>query len=297
MLCRIARVIIGDKRMEGFKWRWANLDAIEDPSYYVDVLNSVRPTDDPRNYSGIISFVDAQAGERVLEVGCGNGAIARALARHVPAVEQLLATDFSLVMIEEAKRRAKGQHLPVRFLAADAEHLPFADCSFDLCYAMELFVILPDPRRALEEIVRVTRPGGQIRIWEFDHDARGIDGTSVELTRRIQRFIGDSEYNGAVGRQLIGYGRELGLEVQYRPGIAVQESSELLRKVLLPEWLDDAVRAGAITQTEAREWMQDMAQREAQGRFFSYVPHFCIIATKPSPGRAGERACFEETES
>lgn len=267
--------------MKGFRWRWANVDALADPTHYVGVLNMIRPTDDPEDYSGIIAFVDVQGGERVLEVGCGNGAIARAVAHHVPSVEEIVGVDFSSAMIGEATRRGAGQHLPVRFVTADAQQLPFEDSSFDRCYAMEVFVILPDPRRALEEMARVTRPGGRIQIWEFDHDTRGIDGTDLELTRRIQRFIGDNEYNGAVGRQLIGYCRELGLQVQYRPGIAVQESSELLRRVLLPEWLDDAVRSGEVTEAEAQRWLDDLERREAEGRFFSYVPHFCISATKP----------------
>jgi len=53
--------------------------------------NRLRPDDDPAKFSTTMEWIDAQSGERMLEVGCGNGAVARAAARHAPAIRGMVA--------------------------------------------------------------------------------------------------------------------------------------------------------------------------------------------------------------
>jgi ubiquinone/menaquinone biosynthesis C-methylase UbiE len=83
--------------------------------------------------------------------------------------------DLSQIMIEEAKRRVQDTGLPLRFVQADIQRLPFEDATFDRCYADRIFIHLPDPQLALAELVCVTRPGGKIVIAEGDHESQVLD--------------------------------------------------------------------------------------------------------------------------
>lgn len=263
-----------------YKWRWGHVDQSERADHYVALLNRLRPDDDPANFPNTLAWIDAQLGERILEVGCGNGAVARAVARAVPDIRELVAVDASAEMIAEAQRRMEV-NLPVSFQVADAHHLPFPDASFDRCYAMETFVILPDPYQAFQESVRVTHPGGYLCLWESDCDAHAMLASDLALSRRLMRFVGDHEFNGAAGRQLIGWLKELGWQVDIVPAVPVSDGSAFLTSWLLDEWLADAVEAGVVTSEEAEGFLMEMRQRQERGLFFSYLVNFRITARKP----------------
>jgi len=264
-----------------YKWRWAHVDESDRTERYVDILNQARPDDDPAHYPNTLAWIDAQPGERVLEVGCGNGAMARAVARGTPEIGEVVAVDASAAMISAARRFTEGRDLPVSFHVADARRLPFPDAVFDRCYATEIFVILPDPRQALLELGRVTRPGGRVCLWEADCDARALLGSDLDLTRRLTRFVGDHEFNGAVARQLIGWCKEIGWQVDIVPAVGVSEDVLPQFALLLDEWLADARQAGVLTPEEVDQLRADVQLRQEKGLFFAYTVNFRITAAKP----------------
>ena len=267
--------------VDGYKWRWAHVDQSGRADRYLALLNQAHPDDDPARYPTTLAWIDPQPGEHILDVGCGNGAMACAVARQVSGVRAVVAVDVSEAMIAHARRLLAGRDLPVSFEIADAEHLPFPDETFDRCYATEIFVILDDPHRALMEMGRVTRPGGRICLWEADCDVRAMLGSDTALTRRLTRFVGDVEFNGDAGRQLIGWCKEQGWQVAIVPGVGVSEHLSPWARVLLDEWLQDAVHAGVLTVEEEGQVRADVRQRLEQDLFFSYTVHFRITATKP----------------
>jgi len=273
-----------------YKWRWAYVDQSDRAERYVAILNRARPDDDPAHYPNTLAWIDAQPGERILEVGCGNGAMARAVARGTPGIREIAAVDASAAMIAEAERSLEGRDMPMSFEVADAHHLPFPDAVFDRCYATELFVILSDPYQALLEMGRVTRPGGRVLLWETDCDARALLGSDLALTRRLTRFVGDHEFNGAVARQLIGWCRELGWQVNVVPAVGVSEDVSPQLALLLDEWLADAQQAGALRPEDVTQLRMDIEFRQQQGLFFSYTVNFRITATKPDDRLGGDDA-------
>ncbi|MFB5191227.1 class I SAM-dependent methyltransferase [Alicyclobacillus fastidiosus] len=98
------------------------------------------------------------AGE-ILDLGCGNGATACALAKRWPC--QVTALDIRSKMLENTRRRARREGVTIRTVRGSAEALPFPDHQFDLvvCESVLVFVRLP---RALSEISRVLKPSGQV---------------------------------------------------------------------------------------------------------------------------------------
>ncbi|MFX0538934.1 demethylmenaquinone methyltransferase [Ornithinimicrobium sp. Y1847] len=104
--------------------------------------------------------VDAQPGERVLDIAAGTG------VSSVPYADrgvQVVPADFSLGMLQEGYRRRPD--LP--FTAADAMALPFADASFDVVTMSFGLRNVKDVDLALREFLRVCRPGGRLLIAEF----------------------------------------------------------------------------------------------------------------------------------
>jgi len=105
--------------------------------------------------------VDLHAGERVLDVAAGNGNATLAAARRFAEV---VSTDYVGALLERGRERAKADRLPVTFLEADAENLPFETGSFDVVLSTFGVMFAPDHERAASELVRVCRPGGRIGL-------------------------------------------------------------------------------------------------------------------------------------
>ncbi|WP_025156035.1 demethylmenaquinone methyltransferase [Leifsonia aquatica] len=109
--------------------------------------------------------VGPRAGERILDVAAGTGTSSASLARNGASV---VAADFSEGMIEVGRRR-QADNPYVTFVQADATRLPFEDESFDAVTISFGLRNIVDPRAALAEFYRVTKPGGRVVICEFSH--------------------------------------------------------------------------------------------------------------------------------
>ena len=105
--------------------------------------------------------VDVTAGSRVLDVAAGNGNASLAAARRGCAVT---ATDYVEALLEGAQRRAEAERLPLTTRVADAENLPFDNGAFDTVLSTFGVMFVPNPDRAAEEMLRVTRSGGRIGL-------------------------------------------------------------------------------------------------------------------------------------
>jgi ubiquinone/menaquinone biosynthesis C-methylase UbiE len=100
-------------------------------------------------------------GQRVLEVGCGTGDEARRLRRQVGEHGSVTAIDLSEHMLCEAKARDAKSPWPTHFQQADVQQLPFAERAFEATRVSRVLLHVPDVRRALREVLRVTVPGGR----------------------------------------------------------------------------------------------------------------------------------------
>lgn len=109
--------------------------------------------------------VAPQRGERILDLAAGTGTSSMAF---VPSGAHVVAADFSRGMIAEGRRR-HGNVPNLEFVQANATDLPFADGAFDAVTMSFGLRNVDDPRRALRELRRVTRPGGRIVVCEFSH--------------------------------------------------------------------------------------------------------------------------------
>jgi ubiquinone/menaquinone biosynthesis C-methylase UbiE len=115
----------------------------------------------------------AEASGDVLEIGGGTGAN---LTCYGPAVTALTITEPEPAMLRRLQRRAGQQRPSARVLRAPAEDLPFDDHSFDMAVSTLVLCGVDDQPRALRELRRVLRPGGQLLFIE--HLRAGDPGTA-----------------------------------------------------------------------------------------------------------------------
>ncbi len=129
------------------------------PKY--DVVNDVLSMGQTRRWRRIVvDAVGAEPGQRVLDLAAGTGTSSEPYA---DAGIDVVACDFSLGMLKVGKRRRPD----IDFVAGDATNLPFADNSFDACTISFGLRNVNEPKKALAEMLRVTRPGGRLVIAEF----------------------------------------------------------------------------------------------------------------------------------
>lgn len=107
----------------------------------------------------LLAGVVAQRGERLLEIGCGEGANLRNLGTRIGGVV-IFAVDFSLPKVRFVAESG------VRAACAEATRLPFRDCSFDAILVRDLLHHVPDRQGILAEAARVLRPGGRLTLIE-----------------------------------------------------------------------------------------------------------------------------------
>jgi SAM-dependent methyltransferase len=104
-----------------------------------------------------------------LDVGCGTGALSEAVAGSC-APARLVGVDPSAGFLDFARQRLQGQRAELH--QGDAQSLPFADCEFDRVVSGLVLNFLPDQARAMAEMRRVVRPGGEVALYVWDYAGR-----------------------------------------------------------------------------------------------------------------------------
>jgi SAM-dependent methyltransferase len=178
-----------------------------------------------------------------------------------------------------AAMRARGL---TQVAIADAHHLPFPADTFDGAWADRTLQHLTDPYRAIDELIRVVRPGGRVVLADPDYNTQVLDIADQQLARRVLRFRADVLLrNGTLAHQHPGILATRGLT-----DITVEAHTLLIRdptavdNVLgLRTWATTATEHGLLTAADAHAFQTQFDHAVATGRFTYAVTFFLTAAT------------------
>ncbi len=127
----------------------------------------------------VAEFIDKN--DSVLECACGTGAITEEIAKKC---RQVLATDFAEGMLKRASKKCR-KYGNVSFRQEDITDIKCEDESFDKVVAGNVIHLLPEPGKALNELLRVVRPGGKVIIPTYINMARDSSGFAVKFIEKL----------------------------------------------------------------------------------------------------------------
>jgi ubiquinone/menaquinone biosynthesis C-methylase UbiE len=112
----------------------------------------------------LVDAANLRAGERVLDVACGTGIVARTAAGRVGPGGTVVGVDINPAMLDVARNLANGS---IRYVQSNAQELPFGEAEFDVVFCQQGLQFFTDRAAALREVHRVTTPRGRavFAVW------------------------------------------------------------------------------------------------------------------------------------
>lgn len=154
-----------------------------------------------------------EAGQHLLDVGCGPGTITLDLAARV-APGEVLGLDVAPGIVEQAAALAAERRVDnVRFTVGDVYALDLPDASFDVAHAHQVLQHLTHPVAALTELRRVLRPGGLLAVRDSDYACKAHAPHDPRLDRWLELYHQVTRANHAeadAGRYLLGWAQRAG---------------------------------------------------------------------------------------
>jgi demethylmenaquinone methyltransferase / 2-methoxy-6-polyprenyl-1,4-benzoquinol methylase len=168
----------------------------------------------------LVNMAKVKPGERALDVCCGTGDIATALARAGAVTDGL---DFSKAMLQVAEQRNLKSQIPdLKFQTGDAQNLPFDGNTFDVVTVGYGLRNLASWQRGLEEIYRVAKPGGRLLILDFGKPDNALWRKMYFAYLRFfvpvfgKLFCGDSATHAYILESLLAYPAQNGVAAHMR---------------------------------------------------------------------------------
>lgn len=153
--------------------------------------------------------------DSVLDAGCGSGSAARLFGSSRPGAT-VVGVDRNAAYLDYASREAARQSIRnVSFRVADVLALPFNDATFDIVWSKHLLQWVPERNRALDEFVRVTRPGGRVICCNFDGFCLQHYPVDRQVQEDVETFFSAMEkelgFDNFIGRKLPSMFKTAGL--------------------------------------------------------------------------------------
>lgn len=243
------------------------VDGSADPDGLVAYLDASKELPVMRELGRLlVAELRLRPGSHVLDVGCGTGADARAMAAAVAPAGRVVGIDASARMVEVARRRTAGAGASLEFRVGRAERLDLPSNTFDACRFERVLQHVASPASALREAARVLRPGAQVAALEPDWQCLELTGAGARLTRRVLgvrlRTIRSPDVGARLSALLAAAGFVEVRSIEVRVSGSHREALDSLR---LGSYAAEAVRAGVVTEVESAAWLREVAAAAESG--------------------------------
>ena len=218
----------------------------------------------------------------VLDLGCGTGIAARAIAQRPGFKGSILGIDLSDRLIQAARRFAAEERLSdrVRFETGDSYTLGLAPGSVDAVVAHTLFSHLDDPAQVLTEMRRVLRSEGTVGIFDGDYASLTFELADEVRSRRMDdAIIGSLITNPRILRRLPRLLKMAGFTVEVvMPSIITEVGNADFWRSSVEAYAKLAPVAGILNEAEATAWREELLDASTRGEFFGSCVYYAYIA-------------------
>jgi len=230
---------------------------------------------------GYLSEIELPRAAAVLDVGCGTGAVTRALAA-MRGASEVTGLDPSPIFVEKA--RELGKDLPhVSFRTGDGRAVPLPDAAFDLVVFHTTLCHIPDPEKALLEAHRVLRPNGWLAVFDGDYMTTTVAiDTFDPLQRAVDAMVANFLHDPWLIRRLGPKLKSMGFAVtSVRSHGYTQTAEPSYMLTLVDRGADVLARSGSMGKDQAEALKSEARRRADAGSFFGHISYVSVIARKP----------------
>jgi len=229
----------------------------------------------------LVDHLNVGARDRILDVGCGSGALARQVAQRSEAYARIDAVDINSFLLREAEALAREADLvtPISFVRGSALALPFPDASFDAIYSVTVLEEC-DADAAIAEMLRVAKPGARIGIAVRAIDLHQWWNLSLPEEIRAKTAVPPQSVSPGGVADATLYGRML------RAGLRDLTPFPYLVTLTDPggsiwRYREDHARS-ILTGPELEQWQAARTAAAAEGTLMQSHALHCAVGTKPA---------------
>jgi ubiquinone/menaquinone biosynthesis C-methylase UbiE len=218
---------------------------------------------------------------RVLEIGCGTGAMTRFLVRRGDFSGRAFGVDHSPAFIEAARKFAQEEKVSDRidFRVGDAHSLEFSPATFDAVIAHTVISHVTEPTTVLREMARVVRPGGTVAVFDGDYASLTYAFPDHDFGRRMDAALVNVTFNNPLlMRELPRLLPALGLKITAAWGDAVVEiGNGSYFKSFAETYVPSVIRAGLLPAQAVESWLAAQQQSMERGTFFASCNYYTYL--------------------
>jgi len=231
-----------------------------------------------------LSNLELPPSAKVLEIGCGTGAVLRRLVRRDDFKGKAYGVDQSSVFLASARRFLDDENLTenIEYSVGDAHDLDFPDATFDAVIAHTLISHVTDPEVVLQEMSRVVNPGGTIVIFDGDYASLTYAFPDYNFGRDMDLALATATFNNPrIMRELPHLLPEYGLKLKVAWGDAVTEIGKAsFFKSFAETYAPFVVKAGMFPATVVDSWLEVQRKSIQDGSFFAACNYYTYLANR-----------------